>query len=190
MVAICKHESCPWKVTLRKVIHSMSWRIIGLTDIHEGCTQVYENNMINSTNVAKRWRQQIKNNSTWKTSELKNTVKTTDKLTISKKQAYRAIKKARTAIEGESVDNFNKLWSYCQEIQRTNPQSTCIVKLSDLIPEEGKRRCLRMYMCWDACRVGFRFCRPLVDGCHLKGPSGWMPFKGAIWRTPLNSYWN
>ncbi|XP_031124333.1 uncharacterized protein LOC116027047 [Ipomoea triloba] len=45
----------------------------------------------------------------------------------------------------------------------------CIVKLSDL-EYEGKRRFLRMYLCWDACKEGYKFCRPIigVDGCHLK----------------------
>ncbi|XP_019176075.1 PREDICTED: uncharacterized protein LOC109171499 [Ipomoea nil] len=85
--------------------------------------------------------------------------------------------KAKKQRIGDAEDNFKKIWSYCAEMDRTNPRTRYKVKLSDLQDGgTGQERFLRMYICWDASKQGFRHCRPLigVDGCHLRSGSGGM----------------
>ncbi|XP_073137159.1 uncharacterized protein [Henckelia pumila] len=98
----------------------------------------------------------------------------TMKADVTKSQAYRARKKAKQLIDGKMEEQFNKIWDYCEEIQRTNPGSTVIMKLLD---EEGsqQKRFHRFYMCLNACKLGFKnSCRRIigVDGCFLKGRYG------------------
>ncbi|XP_019154357.1 PREDICTED: uncharacterized protein LOC109150834 [Ipomoea nil] len=126
--------------------------------------------MVNSTKVAKRLKNEIKSHSNWKMEEFREKVCHDEKFNISNKHAYRAMAKAKTVIQGELEDSFNKLWSYCLAIQKTNPMTSCIVKLSDLEDPVGRKRFLRMYICWE----GYKYCRPIVgvDGCHLKGKMG------------------
>ncbi|XP_019170449.1 PREDICTED: uncharacterized protein LOC109166020 [Ipomoea nil] len=106
VIVECSQDGCPWRIGLRKVLHSHSWRIQSMVDVHEGCSWVL-------------------------------------------KKLVWAIWKAKKQRIGDAEDNFKKIWSYCAEISRTNPRSSCVVKLSDL-PLIG------------------------VDGCHLRSGSGGM----------------
>ncbi|CAH9073115.1 unnamed protein product [Cuscuta europaea] len=170
----CKKDECPWMINLRKVQNSLSWRILRFSKKHEGCGWNYHNKMVTSTKVAKRWSKEIQFHNNWKMKEFRKKVCTKEKFHMSTKQAYRAIHKAKKQIQGDQEDNFKKIWSYCAEIDKTNPRSTCVVKVSDLTGSSDESRFLRFYMCWDACKEGFKHCRPLigVDGCHLKTTIG------------------
>ncbi|XP_031127717.1 uncharacterized protein LOC116029817 [Ipomoea triloba] len=172
-VVKCKHSSCPWQITLRYVKDEKCWRISVLKDKHDGCVRTKKNAMVNSTIVAKRWKQEIKGHLDWKTNQFLSKVCTDDHYTISKKQAWRALTKAKSEIYCEAEDYFNKIWCYCKEIKRTNPKTRCEVELSDL-KENGKERFKRMYICWEATREGFKHCRKIIglDGCHLKCKTG------------------
>lgn len=66
---------------------------------------------------------------------------------------------AKRDIKGEAKDNFKKFWCYCAEIEKTNPTSSCLVKLSDYVYKGGKKTLMRVYICWEACRQGFKYCR-------------------------------
>ncbi|XP_031131746.1 uncharacterized protein LOC116033128 [Ipomoea triloba] len=153
VVVECSLHGCPWRIGLRKVVNSHSWRILNMVDVHEGCTWAWENSMVKASVIAKR-----------------DAVCSKEGFYASDQQAYRAIWKAKKQRVGDDEDNFKKIWSYCAEMSRKNPKTTCVVKLSDLIAENGQNRFLRMYICWKASKLGFKHCRPLigVDGCHLR----------------------
>ncbi|XP_031124314.1 uncharacterized protein LOC116027026 [Ipomoea triloba] len=84
------------------------------------------------------------------------------------------MKFARANLTGEMEDYFKKFWSYYLEIQRSNPNTTSIVKTSEFIEDGGQKRFLRWYICWEACKIGFSHCRKIigVDGCHLRSTFG------------------
>ncbi|XP_019181786.1 PREDICTED: uncharacterized protein LOC109176844 [Ipomoea nil] len=172
-VVKCKHESCPWQVTLRFNKDDKCWRVSVVKDKHDGCVRTQNNSMVNSSIVAKRWKQQIRGNLEWKTNSFLEKVLTDGHYILSKKQAWRALVKAKGEIKHEAEDYFNKIWNYVLEIKRTNPNCTCEVKVSDL-KENRKERFLRMYICWEATREGFKHCRKIIDldGCHLKCKTG------------------
>ncbi|XP_031130170.1 uncharacterized protein LOC116031942 [Ipomoea triloba] len=173
MCVRCRQEGCPFKINLWKVKNAMSWRIVTFNEEHVGCGWVFQNSMVKSTRIAKRWVQEIGHHTNWTTSEFRDKVKVDDKCEISTRQAYRAIKKAKKVIEGEAIEFFNKIWDYVLEIEKTNPNTTWKVKESDL-KYEGRSRFLRMYFCWEACKEGYKFCRKIigVDGCYLKSKFG------------------
>nr|GMC98145.1 uncharacterized protein LOC109192828 [Ipomoea batatas] len=56
------------------------------------------------------------------------------------KEAYKAISLASAETKGEQTLNLNRIWSYCKEIEKTNPKETCHVKLSNFMDENGARR--------------------------------------------------
>ncbi|KAG8385635.1 hypothetical protein BUALT_Bualt03G0065600 [Buddleja alternifolia] len=105
-------------------------------------------------------------------SEFRDEVCTTLKANISKQQAYRAKLKAMTLIHGSLSDQFSRIREYCLELLRSNPGSIVILKVSDDQSEQVVF--FRMYVCFKACKEGFKACRKVVgvDGCFLKGPQG------------------
>ncbi|XP_019159583.1 PREDICTED: uncharacterized protein LOC109156168 [Ipomoea nil] len=173
-VVNCKQNGCPWTITLRLDPHSNTWRITTFNNSHVECPWVKQNKMVKATTLAKRWKNEIKGHSTWTTKEFRAKVASDEHFTVTKRQGIKAMKLARDAIKGDLEDYFNKFWGYYLEIQRTNPNTTSIVKSSNLVEDEGKERFIRSYICWDACKQGFKHCRKIigVDGCHLKSKYG------------------
>ncbi|CAH9099769.1 unnamed protein product [Cuscuta epithymum] len=166
----CKHPNCPWKINCRKLRNTSSCRVLDFVEKHEGCSWAFHNKMVTSSKVGKRWKTEIKSHSNWKIKEFRDKVSSDDKFHLSKRQAYRAMKKAKAEIRGEEEEDFSKLWSYCLEIHNTNPKTTCVVKLSDVDVTGEGNRFLRIYICWEACKEGYKYCRPIIglDVCHLK----------------------
>ena len=85
-------------------------------------------------------------------------------------QCRRAKKYAIELIEGTLVDHYAKLWSYGEEIRRSNPGST--VKIDVNAMPDGKTYFSKFYICFDALKQGWRgSCRRIInlDGCFLKG---------------------
>ncbi|XP_019151061.1 PREDICTED: uncharacterized protein LOC109147858 [Ipomoea nil] len=144
VIVKCTQEGCPWRIGLRKVLGSMSWRILNMTDEHEGCSWVWENGMVKSSVVAKRWSTQLQDYPNWLMRKFKDKVCSQEGFYVSNSQAYRAIWKAKKLRQGKVEDTFKKIWSYKAEIERTNPKTTCPVKLSDLSDESGNSRFLRI----------------------------------------------
>ncbi|XP_031108445.1 uncharacterized protein LOC116012914 [Ipomoea triloba] len=175
-VVTCKHIGCPWSITLRLEQHSNTWRVITFNDSHIDYPWVKETKMVKATLLAKRWKNEVKGHSTWTTKEFRAKVCSDEHFTVTKRQAIKAMKLARFAIKGELEDHFNKFWSYYPEIQRSNPNTTSLVKLSNVVEEEGKKRFMRWYVSWEACKEWFKHCRKIigVDGCHLKAKYGGM----------------
>ncbi|XP_050112735.1 uncharacterized protein LOC126591187 [Malus sylvestris] len=85
-------------------------------------------------------------------------------------QLYKARSLAAEKSEGAYVEQYARLWDYCEELKRKNPGNTILVKTE---MEGGRPRFQRLYVCFAALKKGFlEGCRPVVglDGCHIKGP--------------------
>ncbi|KAM3287426.1 hypothetical protein P3S67_020856 [Capsicum chacoense] len=75
-------------------------------------------------------------------------------------------------LEGSFIDDFNKLEAYAQELRDTNSDSNVVINTSKDTLEQGKRRFLRMYVCFEALKSGRRSGLRLfigMDGIFLKG---------------------
>ena len=70
------------------------------------------------------------------------------------------------------IDDYNKLEAYAQELKQSNPGSDVLINISKDALAEGKRKFLRMYICFDALKKGWKSgLRPFIglDGTFLKG---------------------
>ncbi|GAA0186465.1 hypothetical protein LIER_33753 [Lithospermum erythrorhizon] len=94
------------------------------------------------------------------------------KLTSGKNLGRRIKEKALKKINGDDVEQFNLTITYCKELMKTHPGSTCYGNYVDLsIPTEP---CVfrRLYICLKPLVEGFHAdCRKVIglDGCHSKG---------------------
>ncbi|KAK4268090.1 hypothetical protein QN277_024794 [Acacia crassicarpa] len=71
-----------------------------------------------------------------------------------------------------SIDEYGKLEAYCNELKLSNPGSDASVELSGEALDQGRRVFRRMYICFNASKVGWKLgCRPFIglDGAFLKG---------------------
>ncbi|XP_019225351.1 PREDICTED: uncharacterized protein LOC109206933 [Nicotiana attenuata] len=74
--------------------------------------------------------------------------------------------------DGSFADQYNKLDAYAIELRESNPGSDVVINISKNALENGKRRFLRMYVCFKAMKMWFKLgLRPFigVDGTFLKG---------------------
>ncbi|XP_058783420.1 uncharacterized protein LOC131658103 [Vicia villosa] len=91
---------------------------------------------------------------------------------LSSAQAYMAKTRALELIQGAESEQYSKLRNYAEELRRSNPNTTVMIKcgVSDKRPVFE-----RIYVCLEACKAAFSYtCRPLIglDACFLKGEFG------------------
>lgn len=86
---------------------------------------------------------------------------------------FRALKAARSMVEGNIKKQYERIWDYADEQTTSNEGST--VKINCIHVPYSQPIFQRIYVCLDACKKGFKAgCRPLIslDGCFLKGYYG------------------
>ncbi|KAK8583177.1 hypothetical protein V6N13_021889 [Hibiscus sabdariffa] len=83
---------------------------------------------------------------------------------VPQSKCYRVRKMALEIIEGKHKSQYSRLYDYLIELRLSNLGTTTVCKLDDKVFE-------RVYICLQACKKGFKACRPIIclDGCHLKG---------------------
>ncbi|GAA0152104.1 hypothetical protein LIER_37424 [Lithospermum erythrorhizon] len=119
------------------------------------------------------------------------------KIKISKHCARRTKEKALKKINGDDLEQFNLVHTYCKELMNTHPGSSCYVNyVEPTLPTEP---CIfrRLYICLKPFVEGFYDgCRKVIDldGCHSKGlykqqiltaigldsNNGWWPLTWAV----------
>ncbi|XP_028125572.1 uncharacterized protein LOC114322469 [Camellia sinensis] len=143
-------------------------------------TKIVYNRQVNFTWLSKKYLETLKSNPSILVQSFKQIVQKDHKVGISRSQVYRTKRKAQELIEGSLMEQYAKLWDYCEEIKRTNPGTTIIVKEDDEESQNGeheideaKPRFQRIFVCFGGCKQGFLAgYKPFigVDACHLKGP--------------------
>ncbi|KAH0642143.1 hypothetical protein KY290_033745 [Solanum tuberosum] len=75
----------------------------------------------------------------------------------------RAKRLALEKLEGSFLDDYNKLEAYGQELRTSNPGSDVVINISKEALLQGKRKFLRMYICFKALKDGWKSgLRPLI----------------------------
>uniref|UniRef100_A0A3Q7J7Q6 Uncharacterized protein n=1 Tax=Solanum lycopersicum TaxID=4081 RepID=A0A3Q7J7Q6_SOLLC len=75
-------------------------------------------------------------------------------------------------LDDSFINDYNKLEAYAQEINQPNPGSDVLINISKVALAEGKRKFLKMYICFDDLMKGWKSgLRPFIrlDGTFLKG---------------------
>ena len=161
---------CPWRLYASRYDdeHPESLMIKSFVDEHNcgGVSRVYH---LTSTWMAKRYVHEWRLNPNWSVEGFQQQVASDYGMSISQQIVYRTKQKAGELNAGAYRDQYNKLESYAAEIRRSNPGTSVYIH-SEM---EGEiRNFKRIYICWDACKKGFKSgCRKLLgfDGCHIKG---------------------
>jgi len=84
----------------------------------------------------------------------------------------RAKRMALQKMQGSFLDEYNRLEAYANEIRMTNPGSDVVINLSKDAMVQGKRKFLKMYICFNAMKVEWKEgLRPFIElnGTFLKG---------------------
>ena len=111
--------------------------------------------------------------------EMRKIVDDNFRLNISYSKMKRVKRLVLEKLDGSYVDDFNKLEGYAQELRDSNPGTDVIINISkEALLEHRQRKFLRMYICIQALKSGWRAgLRPFIglDGTFLKGK-----FKGLL----------
>ncbi|KAF3685519.1 Beta-amyrin 28-oxidase [Capsicum annuum] len=92
------------------------------------------------------------------------------KLHVGKRTTRRARARILNEIMDDHILEYGRILDYNDELLKSNPRSTCVVKLGK-DNELGRPLFEAFYICFEAIKMAFRSCRNFidVDGCFLKG---------------------
>ncbi|KAG8376039.1 hypothetical protein BUALT_Bualt09G0022200 [Buddleja alternifolia] len=136
---------------------------------HDNTVHEYENKQANNKYRGRRIEHIIRDNLNETLDSLQKKIRRDLEIECSMHKIYRAKRYVLELMKGDTKQQYNLLYNYCETVVKHNPTSTLILKvdrsLNPLVLE-------RMYFCLPGIRVGFLDgCRPIIglDGCFLKG---------------------
>ncbi|XP_019239579.1 PREDICTED: uncharacterized protein LOC109219571 [Nicotiana attenuata] len=162
---------CPFKCFISKDGKDQGIKIKTWRDEHDS-GEVFENRRATPAALAHYFKRKIQNNLKFKIKEMKVDLEDRFSLNASDSKLKRVKRMVLEKLEGSYLDEYNKLEAYAQELRETNPGTDMVIQISKDAMEEGKRRFLRMYVCFQALKSGFKAgLRPFIglDGTFLKG---------------------
>lgn len=169
--AKCKHETCPWLIYASKVQNEDTMQVKKYNAKHK-CPRLQRVTHANSKWLADMYKDEIWTNPKWPVDSMITIMQKKVKLVFNKSQMYRAKRKVFKMGSGCDSEQYALLWSYAEEIKKSNPETTVKIKCKQV---EGKAVFKRFCICWGSLKRGFlEGCRPVIclDGCHLKSSSG------------------
>ncbi|KAK4260790.1 hypothetical protein QN277_003861 [Acacia crassicarpa] len=167
---VCE-EGCPFSLYLSTYGLNIGWQVKSLAYDHK-CARVYKNQRASTMWLAQYFKERVQEAPNFKAKDMKNKVQRDRKVYVSVHKCKRAKKKIMEEMDGSYKDGFSKLEAYCNELKLSNPGSDVCVEVSEEALEQGRRVFKRLYLCFNAAKVGWKEgCRPLVvvDGTFLKG---------------------
>ncbi|KAL3833413.1 hypothetical protein ACJIZ3_008149 [Penstemon smallii] len=138
------------------------------------CTREPRSKHCTSKFLAKKYQHHIRSNPEWPVYSMQEIMQMENQTLLSISKMYRAKIHATKLINGSECEQYAKLWDYCEEIKRTNPNTTIKIKCKHVLGS-GETMFKRFYICWGALKKGFlEGCRPVIgiDGTHLKTERG------------------
>ncbi|KAI5342123.1 hypothetical protein L3X38_009998 [Prunus dulcis] len=108
-----------------------------------------------STWISKKYVDSLKSNPQWPVKSFKETVEKDYNTRVSRQQVYRAKDKALKLIEGRFNEQYSRIWDYCEELRKSNPGTTTMVKC-DFQQQLGQAKFQRLYVCLGAAKEGFK----------------------------------
>ncbi|CAI9263033.1 unnamed protein product [Lactuca saligna] len=173
LVKCCKKNkspSCPFRLWASWMGKEKTFQIKSLVNEHNCCRVFKFGSIVTYRWIGKHFMSQIIENPKMSARKMKAKVSTTFNINVSVGQCRNAKKFALQEIEGSLIEHYGRLWSYGEEIIRSNPGST--VRLDVDIMPDSTTLFSKFYVCFKAVRDGWlEGCRPVIglDGCFLKG---------------------
>ncbi|WVZ51304.1 hypothetical protein U9M48_002459, partial [Paspalum notatum var. saurae] len=168
MIAKCEWTTCAWRCMLSTNSRTSSWQISSFIQEHT-CPPRRDNRLVTAKRVAEKYEKFILANPSWSLERMRQTIQEEMFADVS----IPKLKRAKSIVLQKALDStkgqYKHLYSYQEELLRSNPGSTVVIKRDT----EGVDHVFqRMYICLDACKRGFKAgCRKVVglDGCFFKG---------------------
>nr|XP_027191059.1 uncharacterized protein LOC101498519 [Cicer arietinum] len=186
----CK-KGCEWFAYCAKLPDEDTWQLRKLVDTHS-CNREYKVKFMRSSWLGKILYSTVKENPNIKITDISNKVHQKWNAGVSKMKAFRARRVAIDMVDGSFREQYIRLYDYCHELLRSNPNSTVKLEVqatnsevTDYVDRPLLPSFQRLYMCLNGCKESFLICRPIIglDGCFLKGYYGGM-ILAAVGRDP------
>ncbi|XP_019237885.1 PREDICTED: uncharacterized protein LOC109218021 [Nicotiana attenuata] len=145
-------------------------RVKTLNSRHD-CNPAFDNSRVEYSTIAYYFKKKLQDNPKYKVKEMRADLKNSFQLNASKPKFKRAKRKILENLEGSFTDDYNKLEAYANALRDSNPGSDVVINLSKEALLQGKRKFLRMYICFHALKMGYKEgLRPFIglDGTFLK----------------------
>lgn len=198
----CKRKKCLWRIWASPLEGDSSWQIISFEWNHN-CSRALKNivyPVVGCSWLARRYIETFTIAPRWNVKLFKLSVLIEYGVEISDTKTWRARRYVKELLRGLLVGQFGLLGLYAVEVRRTNPGSTVILSLDDIVFKA-------IYVCFDTFKKGFlRSCRPVIciGRCFLKGNFGGQllaavgidgndsifPIAHAIVETESNASWS
>ncbi|CAI9266035.1 unnamed protein product [Lactuca saligna] len=165
-----KNPSCPFRLWASWMSSERSFQIKSLVDEHN-CSRVFKlGSIVTYKWIGMHFKNQLLKNPKMSIRKMKAKVSTKFNLIVSVTQCRNARRYALDEIEGSLIEHYGKVWSYGEEIMRTNPSST--VKINVNVMPDSTTYLSKMYVCFKgvkdgwiaACRRGNRGRRGICRG--------------------------
>ncbi|XP_058780530.1 uncharacterized protein LOC131654122 [Vicia villosa] len=170
-VVVWCDKDCPFYMRFSKRVANEYWQLVNIIDDHT-CHRTAKNRQATTEWLAKKFIPLLRHTPEMRPKGL--VAESLEKwgVKLSSAQAYRAKIRALELIHGAETEQYAYLRNYGEELRRSNPNTTVIIKcgMSDVGPVFE-----RIYICLEACKAAFAYtCRPLIglDACFLKGEYG------------------
>ncbi|KAF3633322.1 putative C2 and GRAM domain-containing protein-like [Capsicum annuum] len=162
-------DGCPWLLYTGLDNTKKDFMIKTYIPKHT-CNKTTKNYLCNAKFLAEKFRERIIKQPNIRVCNLQELIRKKFKLYVGKTTVRRARAKVLKDIMGDHGVEFGRILDYKDELLRTNPGTSCVVKLGEA-NEEGKSKFLSFYICFDALKKAWIHCRKCIglDGYFLKG---------------------
>ncbi|KAI3502228.1 hypothetical protein L1887_30260 [Cichorium endivia] len=147
-----------------------SFQIKSLIHEHNCASNFKFGSIVNDAWMGSHYTNEILHNQKFTVRQLREDVKQKFGIEVNMVKCRRGKNHALSLIQGTIVEQYAKLWSYGEEIRRSNTGSN--VQLGVNCIGDGKNYFSRFYVCFQGLKEGWKTgCRRLInlDGCFLKG---------------------
>ncbi|XP_009759260.1 uncharacterized protein [Nicotiana sylvestris] len=162
---------CPFRCLISKENKDQGFKIKILKTRHN-CQPAYKNRRATPQALAHYFKNKVQNNPKYKVKDMRVDLEDQFNMNVNYSKMKRVKRLVLEKLEGSFIDDYNRLEAYAQELRDSNPGSDVVINISKDALAEGKRRFLRMYICFQALKTGWKAgLRPLIglDGTFLKG---------------------
>jgi len=164
-------EGCPFAILVSLDGKGPGYKLKTLKQEHN-CEEALHNPRATTNTLSHYFKSKVQNNPKYALKDMKQDLMDNFNLNTNDSKLKRAKRMALQKMQGSFLDEYNRLEAYANEIRMTNPGSDVVINLSKDAMVQGKRKFLRMYICFNAMKVGWKEgLRPFIglDGTFLKG---------------------
>ncbi|XP_049378217.1 uncharacterized protein LOC125843004 [Solanum stenotomum] len=164
-------EGCPFAILVSLDGKGPGYKLKTFKQEHN-CEKALHNPRATTNTLSHYFKSKVQNNPKYALKDMKQDLMDNFNLNTNDSKLKRAKRMALQKMQGSFLDEYNRLEVYANEIRMTNPGSDVVINLSKDAMVQGKRKFLRMYICFNAMKVGWKEgLRPFIglDGTFLKG---------------------